>query len=228
MNRKSRLPTICRWIFAACTVLALIGAVVVVIMMVIGPLGTAGKGTTHISGQVTTEVSASPAPGTLMLQSKAGSGRIYVSEITAVVSDKDAGPLRQLTQTYGLPFHLVDMLFLVIVFDLLRRLFRNVERGESFTPQTIRLVRLTGLSLIVFSLVSAVLDGMFSGAVMEYLRTHAILSEPAVRWLDASPHEARFHINLESPIFFAGLLILALSEVFRQGLALKNENDLTI
>ena len=31
-----------------------------------------------------------------------------------------------------------------------------------------------------------------------------------------------------TPIFFSGLLVLALSEVFRQGLALKSENDLTV
>ena len=31
-----------------------------------------------------------------------------------------------------------------------------------------------------------------------------------------------------SPLFFSGLLVLALSEVFRQGLALKDENALTI
>jgi Protein of unknown function (DUF2975) len=29
-------------------------------------------------------------------------------------------------------------------------------------------------------------------------------------------------------LFFSGLLVLALSEVFRQGLALKTENDLTV
>jgi hypothetical protein len=31
-----------------------------------------------------------------------------------------------------------------------------------------------------------------------------------------------------TPIFFSGLLVLALSEVFRQGLVLKHENDLTV
>jgi len=36
------------------------------------------------------------------------------------------------------------------------------------------------------------------------------------------------HSQGGSPIFFSGLLVLALSEVFRQGLALKSEHDLTV
>ena len=35
-------------------------------------------------------------------------------------------------------------------------------------------------------------------------------------------------IPFGSPLFFSSLLVLALSEVFRQGLALKDENALTI
>lgn len=50
-----------------------------------------------------------------------------------------------------------------------------------------------------------------------------------------APHDSMVHVMLPpggfpfgSPLFFSGLLVLALSEVFRQGLALKRDSELTI
>lgn len=121
-----------------------------------------------------------------------------------------------------LPVGLMEILVLALVFDLFRRLFRLVERGDCFSEKTIRLVRGLGGILIGYSLVQAVADSWVSAQMIDIFRTQI---SPA--------HNIRFMIGDGSPpfdctFFLAGLIVLALSEVFRQGLILKRENDLTI
>ena len=84
----------------------------------------------------------------------------------------------------------------------------------------------------IISLVSAFAESWFAQAAFAYLAQHTVvtvsgtslhLPEPSGRII---PRVHGFPFG--SPVFFSGLLVLALSEVFRQGLALKNENDLTV
>jgi hypothetical protein len=96
----------------------------------------------------------------------------------------------------------------------------------------VRLVQIVGFTLIVYSLVSAMAENWFMHAAYAYLAQHATvtisgtpLHLPAARGMDF-PHINGFPFG--SPVFFSGLLVLALSEVFRQGLALKSEHDLTV
>jgi hypothetical protein len=143
-----------------------------------------------------------------------------------------AGGLIELVKHYGLPMVLVDAIFFAVLFELLRRLFRNVGRGESFSTHTVRLVQLIGGMLIVLSFVSSFAEGLFVHAVWSYFAHHALITVsgsqihlPAGYYV-MLPRGHGFPFG--SPLFFSGLLVLALSEVFRQGLALKNENALTI
>jgi len=131
-----------------------------------------------------------------------------------------------------LPLAILNVLFFTLLFDLLRRLFRNVGRGESFTRQSVRLVQIIGLSLLVFSVASAFAEAWFAHALYNYLADHAVvtisgtsLHLPATHHMSISGGH-RFPFG--SSYFFSGLLVLALSEVFRQGLVLKTESDLTV
>jgi len=78
--------------------------------------------------------------------------------------------------------------------------------------------------------VSAVGQSWFHHALYLYLVQNATLSISGMTVHLPAMH--KFEINggspFGSPIFFSGLLVLALSEVFRQGLVLKRENDLTV
>jgi hypothetical protein len=131
-----------------------------------------------------------------------------------------------------LPLIFLDMIFLVALFELLRRLFRNVGRGESFTRGTIRLVQGVGGLLILFSFVLSFGEGMFFYNLFTYLAQHAVITISGTQVHFLAPHYEMFPredgFPFGSPLFFSGLLVLALSEVFRQGLALKDENALTI
>jgi hypothetical protein len=101
-------------------------------------------------------------------------------------------------------------------------------RGDSFTKNTLRLVQVVGLALVAFSFVSAAGEGWFYFALTDYLTHHASAT------LAGSPvplSGQTFALDSDgvfNSLFLTGLLVLALSEVFRQGLVLKNENDLTV
>jgi hypothetical protein len=143
-----------------------------------------------------------------------------------------AGGLIEVAKHYGLPIVLVRMILFAALFDLLRRLFRNVGRGDSFTRQSVYLVQIIGGTLIVYSLVSTVMDALFEHAMFAYLANNAVLTVAGTALRLPAPDGAGFPHGLGfllgKSAFLAGLLVLALSEVFRQGLVMKTENDLTV
>lgn len=216
---QSRLPTLCRWFFAACTVLSVIGAIAIAAVIIIDPV-------LPETAQFNTSVDLTAPNGKLVVKTDSGA-QLTVTQLQANVTGKDLNPVLKLFKQYGLPLGLVYTVFFAALFDLLRRLFRNVERGSSFTPQTVRLVRTIGYSLIIFSLASAVAEGVLASALVDYFRAHMVLTGPNLQWT-AETGRAHFDFPFGNSQFFTGLLVLALAEVFRQGLKLKNDADLTI
>lgn len=220
----SWLPRVLRWVFGAFTILFGIGLVGILIVLAVDPKLPAG---TQL-GPMNVELLG--LPGSIFLDNAAVGAQLVHGGIAVRVND--AAGLIELLKHVGLPVALLQILFFMGLFDLLRRLFRNVARGESFTRPNLRLVQIIGFSLVGFSLISCVTEGWFMSSLMDYLAHHSAMtvSGTAVRL----PHEPGFQINVgglspsDSPLFFSGLLVLALSEVFRQGLALKSDNDLTI
>jgi len=93
-------------------------------------------------------------------------------------------------------------------------------------------VQIIGFSLLVFSVVSAAAEGWFQYVLFDYLAHHAQLSISGSAIRLPAPGEFHFETGSNSLLgnsyFFTGLLVLALSEVFRQGLTLKTDSDLTI
>ncbi len=224
MTNTAWLPKFLRWMFAVSSVFMVLGIVAVSVVMLVNPSLPAtaqfGPFDVEMLGQ----------PGNIVLRSNHGDSVFAVTAFRGSMSMNvgAAGGLIELFKLYGFPLVLVYLAFFAVLFDLLRRLFRNVGRGESFTRQSVHLVQTIGVSLLVFSLVSAFGEGLFSHAMFTYLAQHTavVINGSTVHF--PAPQGFAFSSSGGSPIFFSGLLVLALSEVFRQGLALKNEHDLTV
>ena len=232
----SPLPTIFRWVFTVLAALCAFAAFVVCVAILINPhLPTdaqIGPADGDFMGQPGS-IDFHPANGDFDLMATAFHG-------TITLFVKQAGGLIEVIKHYGLPVALIQMVFLTTLFELLRRLFRNVGRGDSFTQQTVRLVQYLAGTLIVFSFVLSAVEGLFVTEVFGYFVQHAVITisgqpihlEPdhvglaRHHGLPYFPHGDGFPFG--HPMFFSGLLVLALSEVFRQGLVLKRENELTI
>ena len=120
-----------------------------------------------------------------------------------------------------------------LLFSSLRGVCANIERGEVFTESNLRLVRSTGLMLIAYSVIAFATQLWASHVMSGYLTQHVSLTGittgsqfpgglGAVR-LSFSTGA----ISVEASLV-AGCLVLMMCEAFRQGLALKSENDLTV
>jgi len=225
---SSALPSLFRWLFTILAGLTALAALLVTIVILVNPHVPAGA---HF-GPMNIDVLGHP--GTLLLRPSNGDFDFIVTGLRGSLTlfIAKAGGMIELLKRYGLPLTLMNMIFFAVLFDLLRRLFRNVGRGNSFTPQTIRLVQYVGFTLLVFSVVSAFAEHWFGEAAFAYLARHTVItvSGTALRLPDMGMTLfPRFSVlPFGSPVFYSGLLVLALSEVFRQGLVLKNENDLTV
>lgn len=228
MTSVSILPKLFRWLFTVLEVLCALAAIGIGVALLADPSLPSG---THFGPLA---VDFAGQPGTVTLRAVGGDSDFTVTALrgSVVLFVAQAGGLIEVAKHYGLPLILVGAIFFLVLFDLLRRLFRNVGQGESFTRQSVYLVQIIGVSLIAYSLASSVAEAWLFHALLTYLAQHAVLTISGTA-LDLPVPQGmafpRWHgFPFGSPLFFSGLLVLALSEVFRQGLALKNENDLTV
>ena len=141
----SFLPKLFRCGFTILEVLCVIVAVAICVAMVIDPSLPSGVhfGPYHVdfAGQ----------PGTVALRATNGDSDFTFTAFrgTIVLFVEKAGGLIRVALHHGLPVALIGTVFSIVLFDLLRRLFRNVGRGDSFTRQSVYLVQIVGVSLIV-------------------------------------------------------------------------------
>ena len=218
------LPRLLRWLFTVLEVLCAVAAVAVIVVIVINPQLPLSS---HF-GPI--KISISGEPGTITMSNS----NFVLSALkgSTVLSVKDAQGLFELLKHTLLPLVFLNAAFVAAVFDLLRRVFRNVGRGESFTVPTLRYMQILGVSLLVFSLVLGAAEGWFEYTLFNYLAQHAVVSVAGNAIHIPPSHQITISSGgsfpFGTPMFFSGLLVLALSEVFRQGLALKRENDLTV
>jgi hypothetical protein len=228
MNAVSVLPKLFRWVFTALVVIAVLGAFGVCVAMLVNPTLPPG---THF-GPLAIDVLGQP--GTVAMRAVGGDSDFTLTALRGSLTlfVAKAGGLIEILKRYGLPLILINLIFFAVLFELLRRLFRNVGRGESFTRQNVLLVQIVGAALIVYSLVSAVAERWFAHVMLNYVAQNATVTISGTSLHLPPPHGmAIFSLHgfpFGSPVFLCGLLVLALSEVFRQGLTLKNENDLTV
>jgi hypothetical protein len=213
-----------KWVFGGFVILLTIAAVAIVAVMVIDPKlppdATVGRVDVQVLGQ----------PGSFVVQNSQFAAALIKGGVQMRVND--APGLVEVAKHTGLPMALLAVLYYAMLFGLMHRLFRNVGGGESFTRQNVRLVQIIGFSLLIYSVISAFAEGWFEYAIFDYLSQHAVFQVSGTAF--HLPPPANFTIGsagnspFGSPVFFTGLLVLALSEVFRQGLALKIDHDLTI
>jgi hypothetical protein len=111
------------------------------------------------------------------------------------------------------------------------RLCRNVENGEIFSMGNLQLVRRLGWLLIADAVAGFAVQLWTARYVASYINANLSFRGLQV----ASPNSADFLSSMAptsadlaiSQIIY-GLLVLCLTEVFRQGVKLKQEADLTV
>ena len=199
MNTASFLPKLFRWLFTILVVCTAVAVVAVIGLMIADPsLPPDAR-----FGPVKTEFLGHPAEITVQAPAAERSEPVLnvraVNGAVTITVDKPAGMIA-LLKRYGLPLMLIYAVFFTALFELLRRLFRNVGRGDSFTPQSVRLVQVIGGSLIVFSLVAGLGEMWLAHAAYDYFAQHTLIAvsgntaAPAAR--RTSWHLVRYSVRL--------------------------------
>lgn len=123
-----------------------------------------------------------------------------------------------------LPHSILGYIFTYLSLGLLRNLCARVEQGAIFSETNLRSIRNLGMLLVSWSLIDGAMQFWSTYRLGGYLAEHAI-----VTGLNATITGELAPLNrLGFGNLITGLLVLLLAEAFRQGLALKKENDLTV
>ena len=235
-TKPSCLPKILQWVFAGCQVLALGGTLLVVgALLLLEHAQGKGPRDLHVSlGEVQIEL---PANSYSLSSASIRGGSIQFDHVTGTIDvsrPTDVSSFLKATRGPGVSLFGFVGITIFAMCELLRRLFRNVSRGETFTEANVGNVHKLGVLIIVLTLGGAVLSGWARYEIATYLEANL---EVAGVSIDYSPPLDKKGMNIFVGSFplqvdLAGLLmgvtVLALGEAFRQGLKLKEETDLTI
>lgn len=230
-THKARLPKFFRRLFALLEVLSVtIGCLVCFLLLLLPRL----PNHTDVSLSLG-EIGLLPNSGAFTAVTT-NSQTITINNLKGALSIKNSpGDLGAFARRAVLPLMLLYTAFMTALFDFLRRLFRCVELGESFTERSVRLVQKLGLTIIAYALLSMAAKVWHDHAIVNYLSRHAAVQGLNLTFTAPAPSGDAAAVNLGHFAFqfnfdgvLIGLLVLALGEVFRQGLALQKESDLTI
>jgi len=171
------------------------------------------------TGTVTLEA-ASAQPGALVLTGLRG-------PFQADLLSSDPALVSALRWTL-FPAVVVLVTFTWLLCSALRKVCANIERREIFTDTNLRLVRRVGIILIVYAVATFLVQLLAARVMGGYLTDHVTLNG-----LDAVTSGLQFNLTTSGAFpaeagIVTGLLVLVLGQAFRQGLALKTENDLTV
>jgi hypothetical protein len=165
-------------------------------------------------------------------------GELYLVRLQGKLSLKNATEedgLLWLARWTHVISSIAPSVLLLVVFEFLRRLCRNIERREVFTDENFGLVRRLGGIIVALTLISSAVHAWKAYRIERYLREHvsfegisSLTATSPLTGKEAFIDSVTRNVHLDFSLLLTGLLVLVLAEVFRQGVALKQESDLTV
>jgi hypothetical protein len=155
--------------------------------------------------------------------------KVTVSDLSGFISVRADGSMAASLQSHRRWTETPQMLALLglgfVVCRSLRRLCHNIERGQVFTDVNLKLVRTAGLAFVLGGLAASALEVWAVYQFAQLMATY--VSFESVQLLHPPPG---WRIFFEGYIdsLVTGILLLALAEVFRHGLRLQQETELTV
>ena len=234
MKRFTNLPANLRVLFGFLRGLTIVGGVLALMGVIMDFAVLPRFGAGGSIGVMMGEVALRANPDAIELNTPgARPGALTLKGMRASLRAQPGGEdkvVRAILLQSTVPSLLVTIVTAYVLFTALRRLCGNWEAGDMFSDENLRLVRRIGLTLVISSLVNAVLAVWTSAVVGVFLRSHVSIGG-GLKWLDfagTTPFDPPAGIMSIPSGLVIGCLVLMLTAAFRQGLKLKAENDLTV
>jgi hypothetical protein len=235
-----------KWLFSILEIVVAIWAMNVLYNLVRGP------GAWPISG-----IGLRIDPSTYHLSSATiKPDHMSVGEVfgTVFVRGKEAAPLRRSLTGPLCGVILCKTLVMLVLCDLFRKMFRSIERREVFSTGSTRGIYKAGLLIIALTVACAFLEGSCGNRIVTFIDGNIVaqgamsiqIRLPATTGMWFGPYLVHgflirvdeagaylgpiqtglVHIDLRGILL--GLVLIGLGEALRQGLALREENELTV
>lgn len=182
------------------------------------------------------DLELAPPSGAGLVDKAAPGADLIVSNVRATISvgqTTGSPTLRWLLLLRGVEENLL-LIASIIVFSQLRKLFDDALADRIFSNQSIRRITTIGWTILVYLLIHSAAISVLDYATAQHLLEHAQVTGFKTEFLPVQSGEGTslfFHhlrINIPFTGIFWALCTFALAEAFRQGLKLREENDLTI
>ncbi len=128
----------------------------------------------------------------------------------------------------------IGLVFGIIIARLLRRMCERVKGGDAFSNASIDLLRNIGWAFLFYFVFCAIDINAFNASVAHELRDHLVTPGVSTSFFPATRGGSIWfmlghaHLAFDLALLFQGLLALALAEIFRQGLLLREDSELTV
>jgi len=249
-HRKSTANTL-RRIFVFLECLSLVGLVFTLGVLFFFLTQSGGDmGKSYSLGEVQIEI---PEESYLLESDQVKGESIFLDKVRGQIDVKNPEDLNGYLSSmfwYTAPVIFIYWGGLFVVSELLRRLFKNVHDGNSFTEGNVRIFHKLGVTIIVFSILSSLGLSLIKFTSAKFLEENVDASGVEISY-DVNDYTPGFGVYVEDvlvrftvselkiyggkfgldiPLFWilAGLLLIGIGEAFRQGLLLKKENELTV
>lgn len=133
-------------------------------------------------------------------------------------------------------FTLILGTLIIVICEFFRRFFRNVSQGNAFSQANIKNLHKIGTLVIVYTLAFGLFHGITRAKSSDFVAENVAMEslvisdrQPKLKGgfgMSIGVDNMRVHIDFSG--ILSGLVIVALGEAFRQGLRLKEENELTV
>lgn len=233
-HRPGKLPKILQWSLAASEALIAVGTAFLVIFLLFIEHFDGGSMNIHLG-----EVRLTLPADTYTLRSDTLRGEaLQLRDVTADLRlrhPEDISGYLAAVRGPGIATVLFVGAMMFGICELLRRLFKNVSRGDAFTEANVKNLHKIGVMILLLTFGGNLLASWTLANMAGYLSEHVEATGIEIDYTPTNHHRRGlslyadyFVLNIDAVGIFGGLLVLALGEAFRQGLKLREENDLTI
>jgi len=224
MKRRFNLPRILRVLFDILQAVTFLGGLFQIVLYLVYPqfhitvLRSEPIAYVHLSN-----------PGLVHARSSTGdAAEVELTSLNGSLVVKNAGESAELSSLLRWRFLLCGapgVIFPIFLFGLLSQLCSKVEQGEIFSVRNTTLVRNLGITILGYQAIS--IGGSIGYAYMVSRFVHRYVVVEGIQ-LNVGWYGNHGWFSPSASLIVTGCLVLLLAKVFRQGLELKSENELTV